>query len=61
MSGDNQDIGEKPSGKKVRKLSQKEHSERFKEIARELEADDSGSAFDAVVGRILIPRNAESN
>ncbi|WP_156465198.1 hypothetical protein [Mesorhizobium sp. Root552] len=52
-SGDRPDTGRKPSGKKAKKLSQKEQSERFKETARKLEIDESGNEFEAVVRRIL--------
>ncbi len=43
----------RPSGKKAKKLSQREQSERFIETARELDADESGKGFDAVVKAIL--------
>ncbi|MER9303708.1 hypothetical protein NKJ06_07270 [Mesorhizobium sp. M0293] len=46
-----------PKLKKAGKLSQKEQSERFKEAARELEADESGKDFERAIGRIL-PRKA---
>jgi hypothetical protein len=36
----------KPSGRKAKKLSQQEQSERFIETARELEADESGKNFE---------------
>ena len=35
------------------KLTDKEQSERFKETARELGADESGKDFERAVGRIL--------
>ncbi|CAN7289872.1 hypothetical protein [Mesorhizobium sp. LjNodule214] len=53
-SGDRPNTARKPPGKKTGKLSQKEQSERFKEAARELEADESGAAFDRAV-KIIIP------
>ena len=46
----------KPSGKTAGKLSQKEQSERFKETARELEADESGKAFNQAIDVIVPPR-----
>lgn len=52
-SGDRPSTARKPPGKKATKLSQKEQSERFKETARELEADESGSAFEASLEPIL--------
>lgn len=57
-SGDPQNTARKPSGKKAKRLSQKEQSERFKEAARELEADESGEAFEAALDRVL-PRQAK--
>jgi hypothetical protein len=54
-SGDRPNTARKPSGKKAKKLSQKEQSERFKEAARELDADDGGYAFDRAVGAVLKP------
>lgn len=50
----------KPSGKKAKPLSQKEQSERFKQTARELEADESGEAFENVVGDLLKPKRPDS-
>ena len=46
-SGDRPDTSQKPkpSGKKAKRLSQKEQSERFIEAARELEVDETGAAF----------------
>lgn len=59
-SGDRPNTARKPPGKKTGKLSQKEQSERFKEAAREVEADMSGEEFDRAIGRILkpAPKNA---
>lgn len=57
-SGDPQNTGQKPKesgGGKAEKLSQKEQSERFKQTARELEADESGDKFERVV-EVIIPR-----
>jgi hypothetical protein len=55
-SGKPQNTAPKPSGKKAGKLSQKEQSERFKEAARELEADESGEEFNASMAKILTPK-----
>jgi hypothetical protein len=54
-SGDHQDTsqGPKPTGKKAKKLTQKEQSERFIEAAREIEVDESDEAFDRALRRIL--------
>lgn len=52
-SGDPPNTARKPSGKKAKKLSQKEQSERFKQTARELEADESGVSFERAVGKLL--------
>jgi hypothetical protein len=56
-SGKPQDTAPKPSGKKAGKLSQKDQSERFKEIARMLEVDESGLAFDQAFKKLsaIIP------
>jgi hypothetical protein len=59
-SGKPQDTAPKPSGKKAGKLSQKEQSERFKETARLLEADEGGADFNSAIDRIL-PEKAKSN
>lgn len=45
--------------KKTRKLSQKEQYERFKEVARELEADESGDSFIRVFERIVRKKPAD--
>jgi hypothetical protein len=55
-SGDHPNTARKPPGKKAKKLSQKEQSERFKEAARELGADESGEAFNRALDRIAPPR-----
>lgn len=61
-SGDHQDIARKPSGKKKRKLSQKEQSERFKKTARELDVNESGEAFERTIERVIFPwRNSQQN
>lgn len=57
-SGDHQDTSRsaKPAGKKAKKLSQKEQSERFIETARELEADENGEKFEAAIS-VVVKRN----
>jgi hypothetical protein len=52
-SGDPPNTDAKPSGKKARKLSQKEQSERFKETARELGAGESDDAFNRALETVL--------
>ena len=52
-SGAPQNTARKPTGKKAKRLSQKEQSERFKEAARELEVDESGEAFECALDRVL--------
>jgi hypothetical protein len=52
-SGNRPNTARKPPGKKAKKLSQKEQSERFKETARELEADESGEAFERAMEAIV--------
>jgi len=52
-SGDPQNTSQKPTGKKAKKLSQKEQSERFIKTARELESDESGESFDNAVETVL--------
>jgi hypothetical protein len=56
VSGDPPNTGRKPSGKKAKPLSQKEQSERFKETARKLEADETGEAFERVLDKIANPK-----
>lgn len=56
-SGDRPNTARKPPGKKTGKLSQKEQSERFKEAARELEVDETGKAFEGLVGKLLRPKS----
>jgi len=51
------DTAEKPSGKKAKKISQKEQSERFKETARMLEVEETGAEFEKALERVL-PRQA---
>jgi hypothetical protein len=55
-SGDRASTGRKPKkGAKAKgeKLSQEEQSERFKETARELDADESGEAFERTFRKIV--------
>ena len=59
-SGDPQNTARKPTGKKAKRLSQKEQSERFKEAARELDVDESGEAFERALDRVL-PRKKREN
>ncbi len=59
-SGDRPNTARKPSGKKANPLSQKEQSERFKETARELEADESGKAFERAMGVLIKPKSGRS-
>lgn len=61
VSGDPQNTAPKPSGRKAKKLSQKEQSERFMETARELDVDESGKAFERAAGAILPPRSKPSS
>lgn len=58
-SGDPQNTARKPTGKKAKKLSQKEQSERFKETARELGVDESGEAFERAIN-VVLPRPPKS-
>ena len=46
----------KPTGKKAKRLSQKEQSKRFIETARELGVDETGQKFDLALGKVLRPR-----
>ena len=55
-SGDPPDTNPKPSPlgrRKGRKISQKEQSERFIETARELEADETGGAFNRAIDKLV--------
>lgn len=54
-TGDRPNTAPKPSGKKTKKLSQKEQSERFKEAAREVEADESGGKFEKALTQMIKP------
>lgn len=56
-SGDHPDTSPKPSGKKAKKLSQKEQSERFIEAARIALADEGGENFERLVDIIIKPIN----
>lgn len=51
-SGDRRDTA-RAKGEKPKKLSQKEQSERFKAVARELGADETGDAFERAVARVI--------
>ena len=53
VSGDPQNTSLKPSGKKKKKLSQKEQSERFIEIARKLESNESGEKFEQAISKVI--------
>jgi len=55
-SGDRPNTDRKPSGKKTKALSQEEQSERFKETARELEADESGEGFENLLQKVIEKR-----
>ena len=57
-SGDHQDTSQspKPTGKKAKKLTQKEQSERFIETARELGIADSDKPFTRAIDGIMLPR-----
>ncbi|RWF40867.1 MAG: hypothetical protein EOS65_14475 [Mesorhizobium sp.] len=57
-SGDHQSTDRKPPGKKAEKLSQKEQSERFKQTARELEADETGTVFERAMAHVLRKKKA---
>lgn len=59
--GDRPNTSQKPSGKKAKKLSQKEQSERFIKTARELDADESGSAFGKALQKLIPPKNVSQN
>ncbi len=52
-SGDHQNTDRKPPGKKAGKLSQNEQSERFKQTARELGADESGESFERAMRQLV--------
>lgn len=43
-----------PTGKRAKKMSQKEQSERFLETARALSADETGKAFDSAISVIAV-------
>lgn len=59
MSGDRQNTNQKPTGKKAKKLSQKEQSERFIKAARELEVDESGQTFLKVINKVLLSKSQD--
>lgn len=60
-SGDPQNTARKPTGKKAKELSQKEQSERFKEAARELNADESGDDFERALSAIIPQKRPSSD
>lgn len=47
--------------KKKRELSDKEQSERFKETAREIGADESGSAFERAFKKLVPVKRPSRN
>lgn len=50
-----------PKKKKAKpKLTDKEQSERFRQTARELDADESGEEFDRLFKKIVIPNDGKS-
>ena len=53
VSGDPPNTARKPSGKKAKPLSQKEQSQRFLDMAKELEVDETGGDFDRAAGILL--------
>ena len=59
-SGDHPNTSQKPSEKKGKRLSQKEQSERFIETARQLQADESGKAFEKDLKRLLPQKERQS-
>jgi hypothetical protein len=61
-SGDRPDTSRKPkpSGKKAKRLSQKEQSERFIETARTVAADSSGKAFDDAIDILIAKKGYTS-
>ncbi len=57
-TGDRPNTAPKPGGKKTKKHSQKEQSERFKETARDLEIDENMTGpFEKAIS-ILVPIKA---
>jgi hypothetical protein len=46
----------KPNSPKKLKLTDKAQSERFKNFAREVAADESGDTFDRVIKQLLPPK-----
>jgi hypothetical protein len=56
-------MAEKPKrkpAKPTKKMTQAEQSERFKQTARKLGADESGEAFERAVSRVLSKRHPPS-
>lgn len=44
----------------TRKMTKAEQSERFKETARKLQADETGEAFERALARIVPPRKSST-
>jgi hypothetical protein len=55
-SGNPQSTSPKPTGKKAKKMTQKEQSERFIEAARKLEVDETGEAFEKAIQKVVTVR-----
>jgi hypothetical protein len=51
----------KPRRKPRRKMTKAEQSERFKETARKLGADESGEAFERAFQKIAPPKHRQSS
>ena len=49
----------KPKKTGKAKTTDKEQSERFKETARELEADETGEQFEKALKKLMTPKNSE--
>lgn len=62
MASSNQaDTNQDAKGKKPKKLSQKEQSERFIETARELGVEEENGAFEQSFSRIVKPASSPGN
>lgn len=55
-SGDRANTSRKPKGGGKEKPDKKPQSERFKETARALEADESGNLFERMFRKVVPPR-----
>jgi hypothetical protein len=53
-------MAEKRRPAKAKKMTKAEQSERFKETARKLEADESGKAFERAID-VVLPRRKSNN